>query len=299
MEEIAEHVIKYSKFFTEIRIEKQKTEEIIFVDGNFKDVSIDEKYGFSIRVIDKNVGFYSSNIVSKEEVKKGLRIATKLARMGKNKIFLSEEKINERGYEIKGNFPEIDEKINFLKYLSSLNKKNFISYTEKYNEKFYMNSEGSKIHSKIPRVYLHYLMTVDGEQATREFGNTAGWEVVKKWKVEEKMEEDKNFLKKLIEKGKKAPKRGDVILSPLISGLIAHEGCGHPFEADRIIGRELAQAGKSYISKDMIGRKIANEVVSIEDNPLIEKAYGYYKYDDEGVRARKRELIKEGIINFA
>ncbi|MBC7129116.1 MAG: TldD/PmbA family protein [Thermoplasmatales archaeon] len=296
MEELAEYAIKNSKYYTEIRIEKEKIDEIIFTNGEFIDINSDEKYGFSIRVIDKSVGFYSSNVVNKKEIRRGLEIAEKIASIGKNKIFLSEEKINEDRYEIKGKDFQIDEKIDLLKNLSGFNKKNFISFREKQIEKIYMNSEGSKIFSKIPRVYLYYLITVGREQASREFGNVSGCEVIEEWRIEEKMEEDINFLKK-IEKGKKAPKKGDVILSPLISGLIAHEGCGHPFEADRIVGRELAQAGKSYIRQDMLGRKIANEVVSIEDNPLIEGAYGYYKYDDEGVKARKRELIKEGKIN--
>ncbi|MEM1513563.1 MAG: TldD/PmbA family protein [Candidatus Thermoplasmatota archaeon] len=295
MIELAEYAIENSKYYTEIRIEKEKIEEITFVDGGLVDTEIDEKYGFSIRVIDFGIGFYSSNVVNKKEIKKGLRIAEKSAR-GKNKIFLSEEEVNEDSYGIKGKFLQTDEKIDLLKDLSRLNKKNFIYFREKKSEKIYMNSEGSRIYSKIPRIYLHYLITVDEEQASREFGNAGGCEAIKEWKVEEKMEEDINFLKK-IKKGKKAPKIGDVILAPMISGLIAHEGCGHPFEADRIVGRELAQAGKSYIKKNMLGKKIANEVVSIEDNPLIEKAYGYYKYDDEGVKARKRELIKEGKIN--
>ncbi len=296
MDDLAEYAIRNSKYYTEIRIEKEKILDIIFTNGEFVDAQIDEKYGFSLRVISQGIGFYSSNIVNKKEIRKAIEIAEKSARTGKKKILLSEEKVNEDSYEIKGKFPEIDEKVDFLKYLSKLNKKNFISYGEKYIEKIYMNSEGSKIISKIPRIYIHYLITVYNEQASREFGNSTGWEILKKWEVEKKMEEDINFLKK-IKKGKKAPKKGDVILSPLISGLIAHEGCGHPFEADRIIGRELAQAGKSYARKDMIGEKIANEIVSIEDNPVIEGSYGYYKYDDEGVRARKRELIKEGRIN--
>ncbi|MBC7081787.1 MAG: TldD/PmbA family protein [Thermoplasmatales archaeon] len=296
MEELAEYAIKNSRYYTEIRIERERTEDILFTNGEFIDVESDEKQGFSIRVISRSIGFYSSNILNRKEIKKGLEIAEKFARKGKDKILLSEEKFNEDSYEIKAKFPEIDEKLDFLKYLSKLNKKNFISYREKSTEKIYMNSEGSKIFSKIPRIYLQYLITVDDEQASREFGNSAGWEILKKWEVEKKIEKDIDFLKK-IKNGEKAPKKGDVILSPLISGLIAHEGCGHPFEADRIIGRELAQAGKSYVRSDMLREKIANEIVTIEDNPLIERSYGYYKYDDEGVKARKRELIREGRIN--
>jgi TldD protein len=33
------------------------------------------------------------------------------------------------------------------------------------------------------------------------------------------------------------------------------------------------------------------------DDPTLENSYGYYLYDDEGVKARRRFLYKEGIIN--
>ena len=132
----------------------------------------------------------------------------------------------------------------------------------------------------------------------REFGNAGGWEFVEKWNVEKELADDINFLKKLIKEGKRPPEGNlDIIVGPYITGLIAHESCGHPFEADRILGREAAQAGKSFIKEDMLGERIGSECVSVVDDPTIPNSYGYYKYDDEGIKAEKRYLIKDGIIN--
>jgi len=47
----------------------------------------------------------------------------------------------------------------------------------------------------------------------------------------------------------------------------------------------------------MIGKRIGTEVVNLVDDPTVPNSYGFYLYDDEGVKARRRFLIKNGIIN--
>jgi TldD protein len=37
--------------------------------------------------------------------------------------------------------------------------------------------------------------------------------------------------------------------------------------------------------------------VNVVDDPTLRGSFGFYKYDEEGVRARKRTLIREGVIN--
>ncbi len=302
-EDLAEYALNISKTkYAEIRIEKINSNGIVFVDGEAKEIEFSEQHGFSIRVIDGGMGFYFSNIVNKKEIKKGMEKAVKMAKLQKNNICMSEEKVNEAKYEIKGSFPEIEEKLNFIKNLDEFSKNihRTFYYKDKISEKLYMNTDGSKIYSKIPHIYTYYMITVSNgklEQMHREFGNTGGWKFINEWKAGEKLQHDINFLYDLIDKGKKAPKKGDVILAPYITGLVAHESCGHPFEADRILGREFAQAGKSYANVNMIGEKFANECISIVDEPFLSNKYGFYKYDDEGVKARKRFLIKNGIIN--
>ena len=63
------------------------------------------------------------------------------------------------------------------------------------------------------------------------------------------------------------------------------------------MGREAAQAGETYLKPDSLGLKVGSDVVNVVEDPAIPGSFGYYLYDDEGVRARKRYLIKEGVIN--
>jgi len=130
------------------------------------------------------------------------------------------------------------------------------------------------------------------------YATTAGWKELLSWNITEKVRKNVDIIGKIINEAKKPPQGEiDLILGPTVSGIISHENCGHPHESDRILGREGAQAGESYLREHEIGYKIGNECVNIYEDPTIHGSYGFYLYDDEGVKARRRELIKNGIFN--
>jgi TldD protein len=119
--------------------------------------------------------------------------------------------------------------------------------------------------------------------------------------MEERLVHNAKVLRDVITKAK-AIKSGnmDLICGPEVTGIAAHESCGHPMEADRILGREMSQAGRSFIYKGgkyWVGTRIGSDTVTIVDDPTVEHSYGYYAYDDEGVKSRRRFLYKEGVIN--
>ena len=89
----------------------------------------------------------------------------------------------------------------------------------------------------------------------------------------------------------------DVVTGPEVTGIAVHESCGHPYEADRIFGREGAQAGESFVKKSDIGKRIGSNIVTIADDPCVDGGFGYYLYDDEGVKARRKILMKNGLVN--
>ena len=45
------------------------------------------------------------------------------------------------------------------------------------------------------------------------------------------------------------------------------------------------------------GKRIGSPAVTIVDDPTIENGFGYYLFDDEGVKARRKVLMKNGIVN--
>ncbi len=81
-----------------------------------------------------------------------------------------------------------------------------------------------------------------------------------------------------------------VILSPKLSGLLAHESFGHGMEADTMMkDRALAS--------NYIGKKIGPENINIVDYPNIEGKHGHFYFDHEGNMATKTYLVKNGVIN--
>jgi TldD protein len=80
-----------------------------------------------------------------------------------------------------------------------------------------------------------------------------------------------------------------VILSPEVAGVFAHESFGHKSEADFMIGDETMK--KEWT----LGKKVGSDILSIYDSGL-ENGSGYVPYDDEGTKARKNYLIKNGVL---
>jgi TldD protein len=104
-------------------------------------------------------------------------------------------------------------------------------------------------------------------------------------------------LARTLLEAEKTPKgEMDMILGPEVVGLVCHESCGHPSEADRMLGREAAQAGETYLKPETIGRRIGSPLVTVVDDPTIPGSFGFYLYDEEGVKGRKRFLMREGIV---
>jgi TldD protein len=76
-----------------------------------------------------------------------------------------------------------------------------------------------------------------------------------------------------------------------------HESTGHPTELDRVLGTEAAYAGTSFMTPDLLGNlRYGSEHVSLTSDCTLEGGLGTYGYDDEGVKARRVELVKDGLF---
>ncbi len=291
--------------FAEIRYMKIKNDHVVVKNGVVNAVSSILEEGFAIRIVNEGIGFASTNDANKlEDIAK---IAWKLSRKREKKVEFSEEKSYEDSWSVeeKKNIENmgLEDKIEYLmdidKSLKAEMKMQMLR--DKIIEKIYMNSEGSLIKARIPRVEYFYMMGVmengNFEQAYRQYGITGGYEIFDKWDMLSILPEEEKELRGIVKAPKSPEGVFDLIVGPEVAGIIAHESCGHPSEADRILGREAAQAGESFIKPEMIGDKIGSEVVNVVDDPTVPNSFGYYKYDEEGIPARRRYLYKEGKIN--
>jgi TldD protein len=305
--------------YAEARAHNTKVEYMVIKNGILDAFVSTVDNGLCVRILTKGgLGFASTNKWTKEETKTIVDTAHKFASMAKRKdkiTFASEKGVKtkwrvEQKKKIEDVPAEkkIDELMEVDKALASQDVKipgRILTSTMAITEKYFVNSEGSAISSLLPQIGAYIFITVvengKPEQAYKQFGRSGGWEAFDEWKIPEAMIHDARVLQKMIKEGKAVkPGTMDLVCGPEVTGIASHESCGHPMEADRILGREMSQAGRSFIYQGgsyWIGTRIGNDIVTIVDDPTVKNSYGYYEYDDEGIKARRRYLYKNGMIN--
>lgn len=321
--EIVDYALDYAMAkkaeYVEVRAHNQQQDRLLLRNGILEAYVSSVDTGFGVRILaDGGIGFASTNKWSREEAREIVNLAFKYAKSAdrKEKLVFAEEKgvktewAVEQKKKVQNVPPEdrISVFVDIHKTLATCGVKVAATMAQcsvDLATKYFVNSEGSRISSFVPKIGAYLFITVaeqgKTEQAYEQFGYSGGWEAFRIWNIPARMVHDAKVLKAVITKAK-AVKPGDMdlICGSEVTGIAAHESCGHPMEADRILGREMSQAGRSFIYKGgpyWVGKKIGSEAVTVVDDPTVEHSYGYYRYDDEGVKARRRHLYKKGIIN--
>ncbi|MDB5142839.1 MAG: TldD protein [Mucilaginibacter sp.] len=91
----------------------------------------------------------------------------------------------------------------------------------------------------------------------------------------------------------------DLVLDPSHLWLTIHESVGHPSELDRVLGYEANFAGTSFLTLDKwkSGKfNFGSKNVNIVADKIQPGSLGAVGYDDEGVEAKKWDIIKDGIL---
>jgi TldD protein len=146
-----------------------------------------------------------------------------------------------------------------------------------------------------------WLLGPDGVhlEATRNFYGRTEDSLPTKDAMHEVIESMAKELRDLAQAKPLDPYAGPALLSGLASGLIFHEAIGHRLEGERMGSRT---EGHTFAAK--IGQRILPKGVDIIDDPTLASwegtpLHGHYAIDDEGVRAQRVELVKDGVLkNF-
>lgn len=89
--------------------------------------------------------------------------------------------------------------------------------------------------------------------------------------------------------GRIPPGKYTAILSPSITGILAHESFGHGMESDTIMkGRAKAE--------EFLGKKIAPAKVNICDDGSAQDMHGSIFFDDEGALPHRVYLVRSGVV---
>lgn len=204
-----------------------------------------------------------------------------------NKTFQTQEKFNPDDLSL-------DEKIDIYrqrraKILAGKNVVNCtISYSEALDDKTLISR--SEIARERLRHVSHYLTVYvsAGDDLKYDYlavGGTGGFEFAKI--TDDQVEELIASANRLLQAENIEPNFYDIVATPEIAGLIAHEAFGHGVETDMYLKNRAR-------SKDYLGKVIASPLVNIIDDPTLPGAYGSYFIDDEGRLAKPTYIIRDG-----
>ncbi len=316
-----EHALKLGASYAEARYHRNETTSIVMREDRVVGTGLEVREGIAVRVLYRGVlAFASTEELNSESVRKAVEIAIARARALESKEFLhglAPARLGRAKYEVvmrkSFDYEPIDVKISRMKELfriakNSASKAKLSSFAIEYGEsietKHIVTSDGGDVESTIPRVYmLANIVLSDPQRGTMqrmiELGASGGLEKVEEWNLPSKISEEVRAIEKMLLEGVAPPREPvPVVVGSEVVGLIVHESAGHPMEADRVWGREAAQAGESFVKPDMVGKEsVGNELATVVDDPTIPGSFGFYLYDDEAVPARPKYIYFRGKLN--
>ncbi len=309
--------------YAEARYQSDRNESILLKGGTPEATGLETRRGISVRVlVNGALSFGATNILGKRSLDRLVRTVVKgasaAASARKTPITMSPAEMTVADHRprprVSFEAVPLESRLELLKEADSAALEaaersgiklpgRYISLDALMTERVVLNSDGGRVRSVLPRVSVDIFLTAlhpekGAMQRMVSRGVSAGWEGAESWDLPKLLGRETRTLSKILQEAK--PFQGgnmDVVLGPEVVGLVSHESSGHPAEGDRILGREAAQAGETYLSKDSLGLKVGSELVNVVDDPTLPHSFGHYLYDEEGVKARRRYLIKEGVIN--
>ena len=317
--DLAEYCIEFGEKlgaeYIEARFVNDTVRGLAFRNGMLVSGGSTPSSGIGVRVlVDGSMGFASFDRLEKDLAEETITAATKMAKTAKRKnpIDLGNPIANEAKWKMEAKEPLNDVDIDTIKeFCAEMNQQmeGLASYVFMLNaqviDKYLVTSEGTKIDGQLSYLLMLAILTAQApggsEQKFMDLTLAGGWERIRDTNLIENVKDEVERLKKAAETAVKIndlmTQPIDMIVGPEVAGIIAHENVGHPSEGDRIMGREGAQAGESFWRDLKIGEsRVGSNVVNVSEDPTITKTSGHYVYDDEGVKSRKRELIKDGIL---
>lgn len=318
LEDFAEKSVEHALFlgcqYCDVRAEVYSKQGIVIENSQIEYSSTKNDQGLGIKVLKNGAwGFFSiSNPISFEDVKKGIDKAASAAKYyslkKKNKVKIVDiSSVNKKiDFSVKI-IPTLDEliKIGFdCDKIICQNKriiKSQINMSYNKSSKFFVNSEGSKIYQNYTDVIADLSATAYENGLTQSVNITEGGrggmeKLSDSREIRETAEFISNKAAQLIDAKPIKEEKATVVMNPDFVALLTHEILGHPSEADRVLGKEMAWAGGAWWA-GKLDEKIGSESLNVFDDPTLEGTLGHYGFDDEGNKASRTELVKEGILS--
>lgn len=297
---------KHGATYCDIRIENIKKYGIIIENGSLEQSIILQDCGIGIRILYDGVwGFFSTS--DQTDIEDGIISAIKAAKSirKKSKVRLADIPIEQKtiNYTIKKN-PYIDEITKIALETDSTIRENpkisksVVSALVTKTGKYFESSEGAKITQNYTDCTMDLVATAYQSGITQSINITEGGRggLEKISSVFAVAKEISQKAASLLDAKPPKEEKTTLVMNPDFVALLTHEILGHPSEADRVLGKEMAWAGGAWWA-GMLGQKVGSESLNVIDDPTIPGSLGWYEYDDEGVKSQRKTLVENGILS--
>ncbi|MBE0526137.1 MAG: TldD/PmbA family protein, partial [Candidatus Thorarchaeota archaeon] len=298
MEDLAtiaiEAALKAGATFADIRIENTVTTIIEINDGVSKQSMASRLKGAGIRAfIDGAWAFAQTTDLTPAGMRATSESVAKMALATRNRIAEKFEidgpSFNDRfEYNVKKPFASvsIDEKMSLVKMIDDQARdfdKRITStrsiYGDMYTELYVSNSLGTNIYAEnsIPRI-ISAPTAKEGPNRQRIFkslGIRGGFEVMDTIEAQNIGNDAAELVIELLSSVAADGGSYDVIMDPILNGVMTHEAFGHAAEADN-------WPSHTTVLEDKVGKEVGPEHLSITDDPTLDGKRGSYEYDWEG-----------------
>ncbi|MGB9694677.1 MAG: TldD/PmbA family protein [Caldisericaceae bacterium] len=306
--------------YVDVRVIEREIEDISTKNGTVEGISTSSTKGFGIRVIkDGAWGFSSSFKLTDDEIEKRAQEAVEIAEAS------SRTKINDASLAdveiFQDKVPQpvkvnpfsvpLTKKIALLSEADKLMTKQGIvvrhgSMHFSKEWKTFASSEGAYIEQErvVSGSGISVVSTDGKDVQTRSYPSSFGGDFSRKGyefidEIDLLSNAERISTEALALLNAKPCPNGvmDIILESSQLALQIHESVGHPTELDRVLGEEASFAGTSFATPEKLNNfQYGSKDVNIVADATAPFALGGFAYDDEGVKARKIYLIKEGLF---
>ncbi|MFW9919712.1 MAG: TldD/PmbA family protein, partial [Candidatus Thorarchaeota archaeon] len=295
--------------FSDIRIERTHVTELVVENGDVTETKSALLIGAGLRAfVSGSWAFAQTTDLARSEIEETGKATVRIAKMLSEKresAFELSAQVNKGSstHDCKRPFIDVsfEEKISLLQELNKLARsygdsiyRSRHAYEEQKIDVLIMNSWGTAVSLDHSLPYLKaFSYSKKGNtlhRGAKMLGGSGGFEVISGSRAFEATQSASELAIDLL--SSKPSKGGvqDIIADPDLSGVLAHEAYGHGCEADN-------WSAGSTILIDKYQRKIGFEDITIIDDPTMAGLRGSFRYDWEGTHAKKRVLIKNGIMN--
>jgi len=314
LQDLADKAVKYAEQsgvqYCDARAEQQERKSALIEKNSIEHVRINDDRGIGIRIIKDNVWSFCSitNPKTFEQIKDAIDNSIKSSKNNKKnkiKLYPNLTKKSQINYVVIKK-PELEDIIKIGleadKIISDIPKiiKSVVNPWFTINSKYFVNTEGSEILQNFTDTVIDMVATSHYSGITQSVNITEGGrggmeQLTNKNKIQQSAKDIALKASQLTLAKPVKEENATVVMNPDFVSLLTHEILGHPSEADRVLGKEMAWAGGAWW-KNKLGEKIGSENLNVFDDPTIKESLGWYQFDDEGIETKKTTLVEKGVL---